>query len=282
MSIWVHTLVKNEERYLWFAVSSVIDHVDRLLLWDTGSSDNTVKIAKELVRKFGEKIDFKEVGEVDINEFTSIRQEMLKATKADWLLIVDGDEVWWDEKIRKVVEIINRKGERLDSIVVGYYTLLGDIYHFESEKKGEYQIDGVRGHITIRAINRHIHGLNVSKPHGQQGFFDGHGNLIQNLPKTRRKFTVGKSYLHFTHIPRSSSVGRDAEVPKRKGKIRLEMGQSFPFDFYYPEVFFRSRPSLVASPWVLPPKSYKFRSILAKSAKDIKRRISTKSGYLWM
>ena len=81
MSICGHTLVKNEERYLWFAVTSVIEYLDKLLLWDTGSKDNTVKIAKELQNKYPNKIDFKEVGEVDISEFTSVRKEMLDQTR---------------------------------------------------------------------------------------------------------------------------------------------------------------------------------------------------------
>lgn len=48
MKIIVHTLVKNEERFLWFAVSSVIDYVDKVFLWDTASTDDSIKIEKKL------------------------------------------------------------------------------------------------------------------------------------------------------------------------------------------------------------------------------------------
>lgn len=50
--ITVHTLVKNEERYLWFAVTSVIDYVDKMLLWDTGSTDRTIQLIKELKKRY--------------------------------------------------------------------------------------------------------------------------------------------------------------------------------------------------------------------------------------
>ena len=48
MKVWAHTLVKNEERYIWYAVMSVIDWVDKILIWDTGSTDKTVEIIKEI------------------------------------------------------------------------------------------------------------------------------------------------------------------------------------------------------------------------------------------
>ena len=51
-NIWVHTLVKNEEKYLWYAVMSVADFVDKVLLWDTGSSDKTVEIIKQIQNIF--------------------------------------------------------------------------------------------------------------------------------------------------------------------------------------------------------------------------------------
>ena len=101
MKIWAHSLVRNEERYLWFAVTSVIDYVYKVLLWDTGSSDNTLNIIRELRKAFPNKIDFKQVREVDKDKFTLMRQKMLDQTKSDWVILVDGDEVWWDDSIKK-------------------------------------------------------------------------------------------------------------------------------------------------------------------------------------
>jgi len=219
MKICAHTLVKNEERYLWFAVTSIIDHVDKVLIWDTGSTDNTVLIIKELIKKYPKKVSFKEVGNVDINEFTKVRQEMLEETKADWVFILDGDEVWWDDSIRKVVETINKDGNELETIVNRYCNIVGDIYHYQDEAAGRYEIDGRRGHLTIRAMNCNIPGLKYLKPHGQQGVFDENGNLIQERDKGKRYFIERSSYLHFTHMIRSSNLSEDLKVAKRKIKM---------------------------------------------------------------
>lgn len=262
MKIWAHTLVKNEERHLWFAVTSVIDCVDKLLLWDTGSSDKTPAIIKELKKSYPEKIEVRNVGPVDINEFTKVRQEMLDQTKGDWVLLVDGDEVWWDESIKELVDLIRERGEWLDSIVSRYINLVGDIFHFLPEKAGRYEIDGRKGFLSIRAMNRKIPGLHVAKPHGQQGFFDKDGKLIQEREKNKRFHLEKPCYLHFTNLVRSSTLEKDKQVPKRKIKFKYSRGIPFPSDFYYPEVFFRKRPKIVPSPWRKSSTKYKLRSLI--------------------
>lgn len=279
MQICVHTLVKNEERYLWFAVSAVTPYVDKVLLWDTGSTDNTIKISKELIKKYGDKIDFKEVGNVDIRGFTEVRQDMLERTKADWFVIVDGDEVWWDHPFKAMVDMIREKGDLLDSIGCRFYNLVGDIFHYQDESAGKYSIDGKVGHLTIRAINRKIPRLHFGKPHGQQGIFDGDEKLIQELRKSRRKFIDKQTYLHFTHVRRSSK-GFDEKVPKRSHKLKYEIGKELPLDFYYPEVFFRPKPNFTHSPWDCIDRAFLSKAYVQTPLKRIKRSVvRSGSGY---
>lgn len=55
MKICVHTLVRNEEKYVWYAVMSVINHVDEVMLWDMKSTDNTYEILKEIKKAISSK-----------------------------------------------------------------------------------------------------------------------------------------------------------------------------------------------------------------------------------
>ena len=77
MKIWAHTLVKNEEKYLWYSVASIAPFVDRVLLWDTGSTDKTPEICKELIVRFPKKIDFRQLKISSAEEFPSVRKKML-------------------------------------------------------------------------------------------------------------------------------------------------------------------------------------------------------------
>lgn len=279
-SIWVHMLVKNEERYLWYAVMSVIDYVDKVLLWDTGSGDKTLKIIDGIKKVKGEKIDFKEIGGVTSEEFTKIRQQMLDLTKSDWFLIVDGDEVWWEESIKQVINAIEEEGDSLETIVSPYFNIVGDIYHYQEKSAGRYQIDERFGHINIRVMNRNIPGLHFEKPHGQQGLYDQDGTLIQERPKKFRKF-IDAPYLHFTNMVRSSSYKEDTKVPKRSLKFKHEIGISFPKDFKYPEVFYQERPKIIPSPWGKMSTNYFLKALVLTQAKKLKRRFwhNQKVGY---
>jgi glycosyltransferase involved in cell wall biosynthesis len=279
-TIWAHTLVKNEERYLWFAVSSVVDYVDKMLLWDTGSTDKTIDIIKALKRKYSQKINTRFIKEINPVSFTEYRQEMLEETKSDWFIIVDGDEVWWDEGIAKITKIM--KGHRdTESIVNRYYNIIGDIYHYQDEKAGKYHIDGKTGNLTIRAMKRNIKGLHFGKPHGQQGIFDGDSVLIQDRSKEKRFFIDEPAYMHFTHMIRSGNIIKDKEVIKRSIKYKYELGNVFPLDFYYPEAFLKEGYVNQICPWVKMSKRYFIKSLCIKPMKQIKRNFfnSNKSGY---
>jgi glycosyltransferase involved in cell wall biosynthesis len=277
MKIWANTLVRNEERYIWFSVMSVVEYVDKILIFDTGSDDSTVEIIKEIKKAKPGKVEFRQYGKVDTEGFTQARQEMLEKTKSDWLILLDGDEVWWEDSIFDATNLIRRKGKDVETIVNKYYNVIGDIFHYQEEKAGMYEIDGVKGHLTIRAMNMKIPGLNVAKPHGQQGYFDRKGKLIQDRSKEKRNFINKPGFLHFTHLPRASKKEVDAQVPKRTMKLKYEVGKSFPSDFFYPEVFFLSRPAVVKSPWEKMDMKFWMKSLALTIPRKIKRRV-IKSG----
>lgn len=277
--IWAHTLVKNEERFIWFSVMSVVEHVDKVLIWDTGSTDNTVKIIKEIERKYPNKIIFNEVGDIDIDRFTEVRQEMLNETDSDWFLVVDGDEIWWEESIKKVVDLIKKSGNKIESIVVPTYNLVGDIYHYQEKAAGRYKLAGKFGHYNLRAINRNIPGLKSAKPHGTWGWTDENNRMIQDRSVKKVKF-VDAPYVHATFLQRSVNIELDKNVPKRARKLKHELGDSFPLDFYYPEVFFKPRPAFVFPPWRKMDRRYFTKAMFQTPLRKVKRRlIHGKAGY---
>lgn len=281
MRIWAHVLVKNEERYLWYAVNSIAKYMDKIMIWDTGSSDNTISIIHELEKEYPKQIEYKQVGEVTIDQFADTRQKMIESTKSDWMFILDGDEVWWEDSIRELIDIIQSKGQELDSIVSKYVNVVGDIFHFQEERAGQYKIDGKKGQLTIRAMNMHIPNLHAANPHGTQAYLDENEVPIQNMNKKRRMFQKELGYIHFTHLIRSDSLQEDLKVPKRNIKYKKELGTPFPLDYFYPEVFFKPRPKIVASPWVTMDTEFKVKSQLLTPLRKLKRMLipNRKSGY---
>lgn len=278
-TIAAHCLVKNEAKFVWYSVMSVINHVDQVLLWDTGSTGGTLEIIKEVKKSYGDKIDFKQVGNVSSTEFTEVRQEMLDKTQTDWFIVVDGDEIWWEDSIREVVKVISNSGDKIESIVVPTYNLVGDIFHYQEEAAGGYSLAGRHGHLSLRGVNRKIPGLKSFGEHGVWGWVDEEGRMIQDRGEDKIVF-VNAPYLHATHLPRAVNREEEFNVPKRAQKLKYEIGIPFPKDFYYPEVFFRSRPLVVPSVWEKMTIGFRNRAFLETPLRKIKRRlVPSKVGY---
>jgi len=91
-------IVKNEEQNLPVCLDSVRDIVDEIIIVDTGSTDNTMKIAA----KYG--VVFRHFDWTD--NFSEARNESLKHASGDWILYLDADEKLTPENARRVREVI--------------------------------------------------------------------------------------------------------------------------------------------------------------------------------
>lgn len=239
-------MVRNEERFIWYAINSVLPCVDKIMVWDTGSTDKTLDIL-QLIKS--PKIEFKEVGKVDITSFTRVRQEMLDNTPKDydWLMILDGDEIWSSSSIKAAINFCNSHAES-KSLVVRTNNLVGDIYHKLPESSGHYNLAGLTGHLSLRFINlKKISGLHANLPHGQQGYFDSNNKLVQD----HNSEFLDVYYHHATHLFRSTST----ETPKRRQKLKFELGDNISLKDQ-PEIFFVPHQSTVPS--VISPASSSF------------------------
>jgi glycosyltransferase involved in cell wall biosynthesis len=81
-------IVKDEEAMLPRCLAAVRDHVDELIVVDTGSSDRTVEIAES----FGARVLHHEW----TGDFAAARNVSLEAATGDWLMYLDADEVLVD------------------------------------------------------------------------------------------------------------------------------------------------------------------------------------------
>src|SRR5688572_26681979 len=263
MKITVHCLVKNEENFIWYALNSVLDYVERIIVWDTGSTDRTVEIIKSIK---SEKIEFEEKGLVDPEGVTRLRNEMIDITKTNWIMILDGDEVWWESGLKNIIGKIHKDPNKYNTVVNPTLMLVGDVYHKQEERAGKYRIHRKYGHYNLRFVRAKNEDLRVIGVYGQypyEAYVDDSGTKMQNLSKEKIYFS-NDLYLHASHLLRSNKTG---------SKFKYEIGDDLPKDFYYPEVFFKPRPSIVPSPWKAIGFNYKLRAFFETPLKKIKRRL---------
>ena len=236
MKIVAHTLVKNEENWVWYSLMSVVDWVDEVMVWDTGSTDNTVDVIKSIPHP---KIKFRQVKADSKAEIAQIRQDMLDATTADWIFLVDADEIWTREGLQEIREFVTHPGGQTVG-VHRFWSLVGDVLHYLPERYGKYHVGHQTGHLTIRLM-RHLPDLHVTG----QYTFEGYGysdTPVQSLSESCMHHFNHK-FFHTTFLPRSSN-----NSPLFQRRIRYQFGPALTAD--YPEVFYLSRSDFIRSPWL--------------------------------
>lgn len=91
-------IVRNEAHFLGRCLDAVRDHVDEIIVVDTGSTDQTRAIAA----RYTERIyDFEWV-----DDFSLARNYSLEQASGDWILVLDADELMEEKDLRTLRQLI--------------------------------------------------------------------------------------------------------------------------------------------------------------------------------
>lgn len=234
-SITAHCIVKNEERFVAYAIRSVIDSVEQVIVFDTGSTDDTVRIILDLKKEYGEKILFEEKGDCDKMRHTLLRQEMIDRTTSDWFLIVDGDEVWTKKGVDELVSLATSEAS-YGCIIAPYFLCVGDIYHHSI--RGKYWLSAIASkEHAMPKIFRRQPGVCWNK--GGYGEGDYIIDAVGEVARPGNVIVMRNKYWHASALIRSS---QDAFVALGRHKQFLTFslkwaGQGYRITEDVPEVF---------------------------------------------
>ena len=107
-----YMVIKDEERFVEYAIKSVIHDIDELIIVDTGSTDKTFPIAEYWQKQVPSKIKLYKF-EIKGYDLSEVRNYAMSLCTGDWILIVDGDEVWTKEELVKVKKVISNAGDKI-------------------------------------------------------------------------------------------------------------------------------------------------------------------------
>lgn len=107
-------IVKNEERVLGRCLDSVQGIADEIVIVDTGSTDQTVEIAKHYTEKV-----FPFVWQED---FSAARNESFSHARMDYCLWLDADDVLEKEGRQKLLELKETLSPEVDIVMLPYHT----------------------------------------------------------------------------------------------------------------------------------------------------------------
>lgn len=146
-------IVRDEARCLERCLNSVRDHVDEMVVLDTGSVDATVQLAQDagaIVRHF-EWVD----------DFSAARNAALAHATGDWVLVLDADE--WLESGAEVLESLRSTApsfagfvERVDHVAEGvaetspHLRILPARTRYRGRIHEQPQVEGERRRLAVR------------------------------------------------------------------------------------------------------------------------------------
>lgn len=102
-------IVKNEAKNLAKSIKSLKNQVNEIVVVDTGSTDNTIVVA----RKLGAKV----YSFPWQNDFSKARNFALSKAKGEWLVLLDADEYFTDETAGNIRQVI-RQAQQSDAILI--------------------------------------------------------------------------------------------------------------------------------------------------------------------
>lgn len=102
-------IVKNEAKNLAKSIKSLKNQVNEIVVVDTGSTDNTIVVA----RKLGAKV----YSFPWQNDFSKARNFALSKAKGDWLILLDADEYFTAKTAGNIRQII-RQAQQVDAILI--------------------------------------------------------------------------------------------------------------------------------------------------------------------
>ena len=197
MKLTTHTIIKNEQNWIKQSLLSVIDQVDEMLVWDTGSTDKTISIIKSINSP---KIKFQEKGSVNRQQLVDLRNQQIKETKTPWFMLLDGDEIWPKENLGKLIQAIDQAKPTTLALVNRTRNCIKDLNHYLPESEGKYQIGPWQGHLNIRAI-KNTPSLTVVGEYPHEAYIVNQKPL-QDQPE-HLEF-VDTWYYHTTHLKRTT------------------------------------------------------------------------------
>lgn len=244
INITTHSLIKNEQNWIWFSLNSVLEQSSKLLVYDDNSTDNTEAVVS-LINS--DKIQYKKVEAKTSQDHTKLRNEMVAATKTEWFLVLDGDEVWNNETLRQLLLFLEKQPKNVWAVATRTRNCVGDVYHYQAESAGRYQILGRKGNLSIRAY-RKLPGFHWSGDYPLEAWCDQSGIPV-NKQNDHLSF-FDSYYWHMTFLPRTTAKSS----VKGWRKIKFETGIPVENESDLPEVLFSTnKPTIVPNPLVKMP-----------------------------
>lgn len=158
-TICVISPIKNEEKIISFYLDYYLNYikVNKIIIYDGNSTDNTISIIKNWQSKYPEKIELiiQNHEKCDERELMWIRNESWKSfrNEYDWQIICDADEFLYHTNIKNI--LFEYKNNNITIPLISGYDMITD--NFPTQVSGKFLPDLIKtGNYTPIWLNKNI------------------------------------------------------------------------------------------------------------------------------
>jgi hypothetical protein len=233
------SLVKNEEHWIWYALTAVYPHVDEILVFDNHSEDRTVEIVRGMHHIADKLTVFEGFGGAAEHENREATLKEARRRRASHVLILDGDEVYADDVLafcRQLLQVhehvpgmsdpprnagLPMDSNPSDGALIKNLALRPICPGFAGPgtcRPYDY-VEPDTAHGAYNYLTRFMSLANLrgnGLEWGKHGFLETDDVYVQASPRTL--WLPGMWFLHFSHHPRSTK--RRSVVRGANGWIR--------------------------------------------------------------
>jgi GT2 family glycosyltransferase/Tfp pilus assembly protein PilF len=188
-------IVKNEQQNLERCLSSIEKIATEIIIVDTGSTDDTIKIAK----KFNAKIFHYEWD----NDFSAARNFSLSKATQEWILVVDADEAVSKRDLNKIKELLKTK--KAYSFKTRNYVKIKNVDNLELCRNEYEEENGYLGWISSTKVRLFPNNQNIK--------FEG---KIHELVEKTVSIEIEETNVPIHHFGKTN---------KEKSNLYLKLGQ---------------------------------------------------------
>lgn len=208
MKVSVVIITLNNVRTIRQVLESIKGWADEIVVVDSGSTDETIKIANE----FGCKTQYRK-----FDGFGTQKRFAVNQAQNDWIFIVDSDEVV-SEELKKEIDIATQNAEYQGYMIPNTLVFLGEVMRFGREYKMPH----------LRLFNRKFGNYNDREVH-EDVVLDG---KIATLKNHVLHYSYADLAEVFQKMNNYSSRGANELFKKGKKASLLKVVTKFPITFF--------------------------------------------------
>lgn len=236
MKVEAHIIAWNEAETIHLTIRHYKQFCDRIIIYDNFSTDNTREIAESLeceIKPFGI------AGVLDDREYTKLKNNCWKGSNADWVIIVDADEIldFSEDNFQRLARL--RFEEYTLVKPKGWQVVSQDVpIEFWGEVKTGFQYDQYSklccfNPKEVKEID-YVHGCHVAKPKGSVRIIEAgtlfHYRKVGGVDRLLKRYALYKDRMSDWNIRWNAGEHYRREEQRLRKEWKEEWDKSVEFD----------------------------------------------------